>query len=54
MLGALSEAAILFGNHTWLAAAVRNGEFLPDLHRCGFMAESDDDNMHIKKPTRNS
>lgn len=35
-------------------SAFWNSQLFPDLHRGSFMAESDDDNMHIKTPTRSS
>ena len=34
--------------------ALRNREFLADLHRGGLMAQADDNNMHLKTPVRDS
>ena len=33
-------------------AAFGNSQFFPDFHGCGFMAESDNDDMHIRRLTR--
>ena len=35
-------------------AAFGNGQPFPDLHRCSFVAQSNDDNMHIRRPIQNS
>ena len=33
-------------------AAFGNSQFFPDFHGCGFMAQSDNDDVHIRKLTQ--